>query len=513
MVRVIDQDRTHPLLALRGRKIFASSFFTLTMKFVAAHFSSKIVGSPPDVARPRLPRVQGGFIAVSLSVLVGLASPNLSRALPSFARQLDVSCITCHTAYPELTTFGRQFKLSGYTLSSDQSQLPPIAVMLMPSFTHTQQPQAGGAAPGFKDNNNYALTQASVFYAGRLFGPYSAALFGPTIAKFTDKIGIFSQTTYDGVGKTWSWDNTEIRYADSGQIGGHHATFGVYANNNPMLQDPWNSTTAWGFPFSGSGLAPGPAAATLLEGGLAQQVAGVGAYGMFDNALYLDLAAYHTLGAHLQKSLGVDPAGEAQINGAAPYWRLAYEKPVGNGILEVGTFGMAADTFPGRDFTAGHDRQVDFGIDSQFQISMPKADFSATVSWIDEHQTWTASQALGNTENDRNTLRSFKATAHSLYDKTYGLSVQYFALNGGSDALLYANSATGSPDSDGAIFQVDYMPFNKGTGPKFWSRSNVKFSLQYVAYHKFDGARTNYDGAGANARDNNTLYLEAWIAF
>jgi len=34
-----------------------------------------------------------------------------------------------------------------------------------------------------------------------------------------------------------------------------------------------------------------------------------------------------------------------------------------------------------------------------------------------------------------------------------------------------------------------------------------------VAYNKFDGASSNYDGAGAKASDNNTLYLEAWITF
>jgi hypothetical protein len=60
---------------------------------------------------------------------------------------------------------------------------------------------------------------------------------------------------------------------------------------------------------------------------------------------------------------------------------------------------------------------------------------------------------------------------------------------------------------------VSYLPFNKGGGPAFWPRSNVKFSLQYVAYNRFNGARTNYDGAGSNARDNNTLYLECWIVF
>ena len=42
---------------------------------------------------------------------------------------------------------------------------------------------------------------------------------------------------------------------------------------------------------------------------------------------------------------------------------------------------------------------------------------------------------------------------------------------------------------------------------------NVKFGLQYVHYNKFDGATLNYDGAGRNAGDNNTLFAYAWFAF
>ena len=63
---------------------------------------------------------------------------------------MNMQCIDCHTEFPVLNQFGRQFKLTGYTLSADPSvsNLPPIAVMLQPSFTNTQASQAGGAAPG-----------------------------------------------------------------------------------------------------------------------------------------------------------------------------------------------------------------------------------------------------------------------------------------------------------------------------------------------------------------------------
>ncbi len=447
------------------------------------------------------------------AAVITLLSAANARALPSFARQMDMQCIVCHTGFPLLNSFGRSFKLTGYTLGTDQTEVPPFSFMLQPSFTRTQAGQPGGAAAGFGDNNNWALTQASVFYAGRLFGPYAAKLFGADTAAFLNRFGIFVQVTYDGVGKAWSWDNAELRYAATGTIAGHSANYGFYLNNNPTLQDPWNSTPAWGYPFSGSGLAPTPAAATLIDGGFAQQVGGAGAYVMFANTLYLDVGAYRTLGARLQQRLGVDPGGEAEISGAAPYWRVALERPAGSGTWEIGTFGLAARTFPGRDESMGRDRIVDLGLDSEYQVSTGPHDWTVLLSWIHERQTWDASLPLGLASNATDNLWNLKATVNYLYDKTYGATVQYFSIGGGSDPLLYSGSGTGSPESDGFILQADYFPFNKGGGPAFWPRSNVKLSVQYVIYNRFDGARSNFDGAGRNARDNNTLYLEAWIAF
>ncbi len=454
------------------------------------------------------------FRLILAACTIAMFAPLTSRALPSFARQMNMQCIACHTEYPLLTEFGRQFKLGGYTLSTGQDNAPPLAVMLQPSFTHTQAAQPGGAAPGYQANNNFALTQASIFYAGRLFGPYAAALFGADGANFANKFGIFLQSTYDGIGKAWSWDNTELRYADSKTVDGKSITYGFYLNNNPTMQDPWNTTPAWGFPFTSSGLAATPAAGTLVDGSVAGQVGGAGGYVMLANSLYVDVAGYRTLDRHTQKALGVDPDGETQITGLAPYWRLALVRPVGKaGVWEFGTFGMAAETYPGRDPSAGKDRIVDVGIDSQYQQSFAHGDLTALVSWIHERSDWHASEALAATSNPVDRMRSFKGSVNYQFDRTYGLTGQYFKNSGDRDALLFADSASGSPRSDGYVVQADYLPFNKDGGPAFWPRSNVKLSLQYTAYQHFNGAKTNYDGAGANARDNNTLYLETWIAF
>jgi hypothetical protein len=384
--------------------------------------------------------------AAVAAVFAFVVSASICRAVPSFSRQMNMQCTACHTEFPILTDMGRQFKLSGYTMSADATELPPLAVMLQPSFTRTQAGQAGGAAPGFGNNNNYAMSQVSIFYAGRLFGPYASKWFGADNSSILNKIGIFSQTTYDGVAKAWSWDNTELRYADTGAVSEHAVAYGVYLNNNPTLQDPWNSTPAWGFPFSGSKLAPTPAAATLIDGGLAGQVGGLGVYAMIDSSLYVDVGAYRTLGASFLRSVGVDPSGETQVSGPAPYWRVGYTKPLGGATWEVGLFGLAAKTYPGRDESAGKDTITDFGLDSQIQKSVGSNDFTAMLTAIWEHNSWDASQALGNTANASDSLAEFKVTVDYLWDKTYGFAAQYFATKGTGDALAYPSSQTGSPE-------------------------------------------------------------------
>jgi hypothetical protein len=59
----------------------------------------------------------------------------------------------------------------------------------------------------------------------------------------------------------------------------------------------------------------------------------------------------------------------------------------------------------------------------------------------------------------------------------------------------------GEPNTDGFIAEFDFVPW-----------LNTKFSLQYVLYNKFNGAKTNYDGFGRKASDNNTLFLLTWFA-
>src|SRR5580704_10563772 len=158
-------------------------------------------------------------IWASLGLCVSLTTP--SWAVPSFARQTGMACAACHTVFPELTPFGREFKLNGYVLDNIKqitgidtsarqtlaiNSLPPISMNLMVSYTHTAEPLPDSAIAGAlaKDGDLLFPDQVSLFYAG----------------KIADGLGAFVQLTYDGVGDSFGFDNTDIRYARRLDFGG-----------------------------------------------------------------------------------------------------------------------------------------------------------------------------------------------------------------------------------------------------------------------------------------------------
>src|ERR1700746_479530 len=51
----------------------------------------------------------------ALLVLIG-GGIECANAVPSYARQTGQECIACHVSFPELTPYGRYFKLTGYTI-------------------------------------------------------------------------------------------------------------------------------------------------------------------------------------------------------------------------------------------------------------------------------------------------------------------------------------------------------------------------------------------------------------
>src|SRR5260370_5360609 len=125
----------------------------------------------PDKITSRL-----SAFALALAALFAAATAFLAagvgpaEALPSFARQTGQPCATCHTAFPELTPFGRRFKIGGYTLGGGDWKGPPIAAMYMAGFTPTKTPQDAPPPPRLRTNDNLPPPQVSLLPAGHPFG-------------------------------------------------------------------------------------------------------------------------------------------------------------------------------------------------------------------------------------------------------------------------------------------------------------------------------------------------------
>jgi hypothetical protein len=243
---------------------------------------------------------------------------------------------------------------------------------------------------------------------------------------------------------------------------------------------------------------------------------------MLDDTLYTEFSLYKTLPQDMQRSFGISTAGQNETDGVAPYWRVALQRQWDDHFASIGTFGLVANTFPGRVHGSGTDRFADVGVDSQLQFfTAGPHSLGLYGSYIREDQTLNASSALGLSNNASNTLDSLRLRGSYIYIRDsakYAATVGYFATTGSADTGLYApNPLTGSnngrPNSNGWIFQLDYLPFIASETLGFWPWAQVKLSLQYIAYNKFNGAGSNYDGSGRNASANNTLFLLAWFAF
>jgi len=418
-------------------------------------------------------------------------------AVPSYARQTGMQCGACHTVFPELTAFGRSFKLNGYTLTGITqikssgaagnlkiNQIPPLSAMLQVGFTRLNE----GVAD--EQNNNVEFPQAlSLYYAGEI----------------SPHMGTFLQITYSQPDDKFSFDMADIRYANRTTLGGQDLVYGVTLNNAPGMADVWNTTPAWTYPYTASDTAPGPAAGPLVNDFM--DVAGLGAYALWDDHWYGTLTVYRS--APLGK--GAAPTA-GSVNSVAPYARFAWQNYFSNlSYLEIGAYALQADFSQGRmgSGAAGQsDRYTDLGLDASYQLPLDNNRLlSMHAIYIHEDQTLGSSFAAGLSSNRNNVLKQFRVDANYEFGHSGQISLGYFNTWGDSDPIFYRtssgavdNSASGSPNSAAFITEFDYLPWE-----------NTKFSLQYTAYMKFNGDSNNYNGAGRSASDNNTLYLNSWF--
>ncbi len=416
------------------------------------------------------------WLTVGFSLGLGIFSTN-TEALPTFARQTGMPCNSCHNGnFLALNAFGRNFKLKGYTLTTAKNiekkstkdnssylslpELPGISAMMQISLTNTK-----ADIPGQQNNAVRLPQQLSLFLAGRL----------------SDHMGIFSQFTYANGDSGFAMDNTDLRYANSTLISGKTLDFGFTLDNNPTVGDLWNSTPAWGFPYSGSDIAAGPSAGDFLSS-LGGAVGGIGAYGMLDNKFYGKFSLYRNTNTN-----SID-GSENVLKNSAPYWRLAWQTNFNNDYLMIGTYGISARVYPQAfNIPTGvggpSSKYLDTAID--FQYEHPLSGNNSLVmhgSYLNEKRT-DLDMNGGYLAGNNSTWNFAKFDIEYNLDNKWRPGVVLFNANTGDDNL----------DNNGYILDLSYFP-----------AENLQFQAQYTAYNKFDGI-------SSNSSDNNSLFFMFWL--
>ena len=66
-----------------------------------------------------LPFVRSLVSCTALLVVIVFTASQPASAIPAFARKYALPCSACHTAWPELNSFGQNFRDNGYQLGND----------------------------------------------------------------------------------------------------------------------------------------------------------------------------------------------------------------------------------------------------------------------------------------------------------------------------------------------------------------------------------------------------------
>ncbi len=506
----------------------------------------------------------------TLCLLAGSTLMLLSRpaaAIPPFARQTGLACEACHTAPPELTPFGRRFKLNGYTLTTrpplvndiDEhkrntvwlTDLPGIAVLAQLGYDHYDRapPDTGAPYPAHAQSDTYQFPdQFSLAYAGAV----------------TDKVGAWLQLTYNGQAGSVGVDNIDIRYSD--HTWDNKWVWGVTANNYVTFQDVWNGFGSYTIPNFNNvtlyqvGVAGAGTNAPIINSFGPGIVAGLGAYGFWNDSLYFELSAYHsafaTGGTPVAESSNIAANGGV-LDKFAPYARVAYEYDWGYNSAEIGLNGMYVNWIPASGYVSAQqvaaqnaataaaiasgaispnngpayatvqtfnpgaaNKYTDLSFDWQYQYNGQHNIFSFLGHVTHERQqnsdqltaaTFTSPVGGPIYSNSTDTLTQLVVTGEYWRDRRYGSIVSLTRTTGTSDVLAYGGN--GSPANQYALLELDYMPW-----------LNFRFLLQYNAYQVLANNQNPFTLANGRfpfspafpnvkASDNNTWVLGLWMDY
>ena len=302
--------------------------------------------------------------------------------------------------------------------------------------------------------------------------------------RITDYAGAFVQGTFDGIASAFHLDNTDLRLTSPFSVGDTELRLGLDINNGPTVQDPFNSSYAWGYPYVSSVLVLVPTAQPLLAGGLIGNSLGATVYAWYDRSLYLEAGLYNTYGPSLLSYTG-NAYGPGATANPAPYCAPPMSgtgtasPPISAGFSCIPTSIPRPRPSPAMARTGKTATLTMRSIAATNGSATGRISSRCWASSTTKTRTSPARSATGSASQQDNSLNQIRANVTYYYQQTYGATVAWQKTWGSPNPLLYTpapltGSANGKPNSNAFIFEADYVPFGKANS---WAGPFVNLKL------------------------------------
>jgi hypothetical protein len=183
-------------------------------------------------------------MAILAVVIVVLATPRRTYAIPAFSRQYGTSCSTCHLDFPKLNDFGKAFKDAGFKFPTDDESMLKIPPVLLGApankelWPHTIWP---GSIPGLppiglrmnnffqvtgSNRNNFQFVPGAAGLGGSPSDPSAVGLYPPKTDFETGFFSIFTAGNFGSDIAFWVDDDISVSGANSnGSLGDGYLRF------------------------------------------------------------------------------------------------------------------------------------------------------------------------------------------------------------------------------------------------------------------------------------------------
>ena len=328
-------------------------------------------------------------------------------------------------------------------------------------------------------------------------------------------------------------DASDVRYADTFKLFGKDTIWGIDANNTPTVEDPWNTTPAFGWPQISSTIAPAFAPPlTHLESGLGQIVGGAGAYVFWNDMLYADFTAYKGLPVRCLQAFNDGNSTTDAITNVAPYWRVRARAALGTALPDGRHVRHVSDrsrpaastgSAPTTISTSASTRNIQYDGD-QYSLTVKLTDImewqklNATTGSAGRRTSTTRSTASRPTRRSSGITPTASASAISTSPARAtaictGRPPRPCMPNGSG---AFPNSYLASPYGDGLILDLAYIPFAHGARLPIHDLERAHRHSVHQYLHLYGGTN-NFDGSFLggthNASGNNSVFAYAWLAF